>query len=676
MISIPQNSNGQTTSANSAPVVLSAEQENILLNIALKGSPSVTNNTIINLNDGQTFTGIGELNDFPDVLVVCKASHSGILYFDFSVDNTNWETFPSTGFTVSAGIQEAHKAIKGSRYFRVRFLNNSGNTLTYIRLYSYYGNFDQLNSPLTTAPSTDSDSIVTKSVIIGQTDGGSFEFVPVTPEGHIEVALHEPLLPFGSMHTEKLTPVYQGDAVYGLNDGLQRYGTSGSASINTDEGSFDLATGTTVGSLAVVQSLKRIKYRAGQGVVNRFTVEASTGDVGALQYGGITNGEDSVYIANKDNVFGVVYQRRGKREIRTLTITTASSTTQNVTVTLNGVAVLVAVTNSGNIQRTVWELSRVVYPNWRAFPKGNTVVFISDSSGDYNGSYSISGTTVVGSFARTRAGLAVTETFYPKTEWNGDVFDGTGKSGITIDTTKKNIFEISYGYLGTDNIVIKTKQTPVNGNNSTWYTAHTIRLTNSLTEGSFRNPTFAFTAAVISITSATNVTLSVTSYSAFIEGEKMLHGNRVSILGTPASIGTSITPLFTVYQPREFNGRSSQIVSNLISISASYKHTSGGIFYLIKNAELTGNPNFTQWQTNSPLLVDSSATGVTVSSNDQIVWTAPLAETTQIDHHFTNGTYNAEEMTLQVGEWITLACKTDSGTSTTVKGTLNFRDDI
>ena len=46
-----------------------------------------------------------------------------------------------------------------------------------------------------------------------------------TREGHAEVEIHGPLNPFGSIHTESLTPIFQTDAVYGLNTTEVSYST-------------------------------------------------------------------------------------------------------------------------------------------------------------------------------------------------------------------------------------------------------------------------------------------------------------------------------------------------------------------------------------------------------------------------------------------------------------------
>ena len=51
-------------------------------------------------------------------------------------------------------------------------------------------------------------------------------------------------------------------------------------------------------------------------------------------------------------------------------------------------------------------------------------------------------------------------------------------------------------------------------------------------------------------------------------------------------------------------------------------------------------------------------------------------DTGNADHHFSNGEYNADELTLQPGEYITLAAKAATGTPSYVTGSLNTREDI
>lgn len=120
---------------------------------------SANNTTTTPLSSGATYTGTGEQNNYPQVGVSLKTDNSGVLYFDFSNDGTNWDsTFPVQGFSVASGIHEFHTAVKLGRYFRCRLVNDT-EAQTYLRLYTYYGmNFVPSVAPLNQSLGLDSDA--------------------------------------------------------------------------------------------------------------------------------------------------------------------------------------------------------------------------------------------------------------------------------------------------------------------------------------------------------------------------------------------------------------------------------------------------------------------------------------------------------------------------------------
>lgn len=120
------------------------------------------------------YIGTSEQSPQPDVMVSLKSDTTGTEYFDFSNDNTNWDTFPVSGFTVAANIHEFHTAVKGFRYFRIRFENGSSSATTDFRVSTYYGMFRQGNLPLNQSISADSDSVIVRSVGVGQQPNGSY----------------------------------------------------------------------------------------------------------------------------------------------------------------------------------------------------------------------------------------------------------------------------------------------------------------------------------------------------------------------------------------------------------------------------------------------------------------------------------------------------------------------
>lgn len=103
------------------------------------------NSTAVAHDDGSAISGIfigaSQKNTQPEVMTSLKSDTAGTLYYDFSNDNSNWDTFPVTGFTVTANVHEFHTAIKGIRYFRTRFENGSSSATTSFRVYTYFGIF-------------------------------------------------------------------------------------------------------------------------------------------------------------------------------------------------------------------------------------------------------------------------------------------------------------------------------------------------------------------------------------------------------------------------------------------------------------------------------------------------------------------------------------------------------
>lgn len=142
--------------------VLSAIGNGTPLPTAGIGVPSDGSNTTTTpLAADATFTGDWETNSFSEVMVSCKTDGASTLYFDFSNDMTNVDTFPVQGFAVAANIHEFHIAVKGPRYFRLRLVNGS-DAQTFLRLYTYFGTFRAANTPLNQGIGLDSDAAGTR----------------------------------------------------------------------------------------------------------------------------------------------------------------------------------------------------------------------------------------------------------------------------------------------------------------------------------------------------------------------------------------------------------------------------------------------------------------------------------------------------------------------------------
>jgi hypothetical protein len=480
---------------------------------ATKGALSSTNNSTTPLNAGATFTGTAEQNSYPDVFVSCKTDQDGTLFFDFSNDATNWDVFPPTGFVVTAGVHEAHKAMKAGRYFRVRVTNTSGSNQTYLRLYTYFGQFDQLNAPLTFTPSADSDATTTKSVLIGQTDGGHFEFVTVDPEGALRIHVTDHTSPFGELITAELTPLIQADFVYGINANLFSSTLTGSGTATSTNQMGIASTTANASSSALIQTQRRAKYRAGEGLLARFTAQFTTGAADSTQTAGMRNADiDGWFIGYNGTNFGIMYRR--------------------------------------------------------------------DS----------------------------VDTWVNQADFNLDKLDGTGSSGITIDPTKINIFQLSVGYLGVRGCTFSILH-PTTKN---WIAFHDYSFINSIADQSQSvNPTMTFGIQAINTTNATNIAVKCASVGVFIIGMRERIGSTYGV-NNNKSVSTTETNLLTIRNNTTLNGVTNQAQIRIRSLSVATGASVPVVYKLTKNATLGGTPSYTDIDaTNSCAAFDVAGTTVT-----------------------------------------------------------------
>ena len=123
---------------------------------------------------------------------------------------------------------------------------------------------------------------------------------------------------FGTLETNELTPVIQGDFVHGLN--TQIWATpvvSGAgASVDTNNARLRIQSGTSATGYAYILSRRPIRYRAGQGTTARFTPIFDPGQANSLQLWGMMSISsnlpyDGYFFAHNGTSFGVAHYVRG-----------------------------------------------------------------------------------------------------------------------------------------------------------------------------------------------------------------------------------------------------------------------------------------------------------------------------------------------------------------------------
>ena len=123
---------------------------------------------------------------------------------------------------------------------------------------------------------------------------------------------------FGTLETAELTPVIQGDWVYGIN--TQIWATpvvSGTgATVDTTSGRLRIQSGTNSAGYAYILSKSPVRYRAGQGTMLRLTPLFTTGVANNIQLWGMgavaaNVPYDGYFFGYNGTSFGVVHYVRG-----------------------------------------------------------------------------------------------------------------------------------------------------------------------------------------------------------------------------------------------------------------------------------------------------------------------------------------------------------------------------
>ena len=332
---------------------------------------------------------------------------------------------------------------------------------------------------------------------------------------------------FGELLTVSPTPIVQLDALRGVDAADMTTLASGTgATAGTDAAKivFKVQSGTSSNGAAHLLSKKYMKYRPGQGSLSRFTAAFTTGVANSTQRAGLTDSEGALCVGYDGVDFGVVRATGGKVPIHKLTITVAPTGTQTGVVTLNGVAKNVTITagTTANCAAQIAIDGAGGYPGWYTEQVDNVVIFRAIDPYVTSGAFSFSstgaGTLAVGTFATIQTGIAQTEYWTKQADFNMDTLDGSGNannpSGMDLDPTKLNVFQISFRWLGVG-VINYAIEDQVTGEIIMFHRQH---YTNQHLLPHIDNPSFRIGYTVTNKGNTTNLTVIGASMMMAIEG--------------------------------------------------------------------------------------------------------------------------------------------------------------
>lgn len=428
-----------------------------------------------------------------------------------------------------------------------------------------------------------------------------------------------PLSPFGEVITANARPTIQDIFTYGANTEHWRFFINGGGSTSTSNGMVAAYSGTdSTSSLVSIGTLRGLVYRPGQGAVIRFSAIFSTAVAGTIQFAGIGNGETALgFVYDYDGDFKVVRSSGGLRDLRRLAIDVKSSNSQTAVVTLGDKTFNCAVTNGASIDVTAYEIGTCdytsKYPGWTTFVLGSSVTFIPTLSGTLpQTGFSISfPTSGSGTFSQIVTPRTPSVESVARANWNIDTMDGSGNSanpsGVYLDTTRLNVYQISFQYLGAGAITFSVEDP----NTGRIIPVHIIKYANREYTPSLSAPSMPFIYSARNIGVAGGVTLKVASVGGFDMGEIRRIGQQRSVRVEKTGIGTSFVPMMTIETARVRGDGTTinQQKSVLLSLNISNNGTKGAEVILLQNATLGSDLQKIFVSTNtSPVRYEQTAT--------------------------------------------------------------------
>lgn len=474
-----------------------------------------------------------------------------------------------------------------------------------------------------------------------------------------------PTTVFGEVLVAEVTPVVQIDAVLGLRtktDVTTSISASGVADVldNIPGQEFRASTGTNSAGYAKITSKNSIRYRAGQGVLYRLTGKFSTPAANSSQRVGAMNIGNEYTFGYNGTSFGILYRKGGRQESRRLTITGAATGNGNVTITLNGVAFVVAVT-TGTTSHNSFEIASATYTGWDCYQNDGKNLFVSQSVGAKNGTYSFDAgaTGMTASFSLVSSGVSPTDQWINQADWNGYTLLSTSTSPFVLNQLKGNVYQVKTQYLGYGVITFQIED-PETG---LFVDVHTVRYSNSNTAPNLDYPVMQLGIVVENLGNTSNLAVHSASMAGFIEGYTTAFRNSISRINSKASIGTTLTNILSLRVRKDFLGRINYSEIGIKFIDSAAEGNKPAEVYLYKNATLAGEPNWTYHDENHSIVeYDTSGTTVTENSNTISLLTHALAKSSSEHIQYPEGI----GLKAQPGDIITLAIR---ATSTTVDAT-------
>jgi hypothetical protein len=202
------------------------------------------------------------------------------------------------------------------------------------------------------------------------------------------------------------------------------------------------------------------------------------------------------------------------------------------------------------------------------------------------------------------------EYFFPQNSWNNDALDGYGESGIVLDQTKGNVFQIEYQCVSFGMVTFSIED-PESGN---FIVFHRLKYPNLSTEPIINTLTFPITAYIVNKGNYIDSgVIKIGDSSLSVDGIIERTGPVLHTSNTISKVSTLEEHLLTLRNKNKINGAPNRSIVFILEIQACNDHTKPSEITIYKNVNLK-DTLFISESSEGSSIVEYSYTGTIVTS--------------------------------------------------------------
>ena len=468
---------------------------------------------------------------------------------------------------------------------------------------------------------------------------------------------------FGDLKAEKMTPITQISAEYGLLSQVLTVidaGASGTTSVIDNK--FTSQSGTAADGVAAILSLRLLTYRPGQGALARFTALFTTGVANSRQLAGLITAENSFAFGYNGANFGIIHTHDGESEYQELTITTPAAGAENATITVDGIGYTVPLT-AGTVQHNAFEIAESLtaqVPNYD-FSSNNDQVLAQAVLNGPGGSFAFSSATAVAAWVQITVGVLPETDFTAQADWSED-------PSSSLDPTKGNVYAIQVQYLGFGGVKF-FREDP---DTADFVLVHIIKYANTATLPIVTNPSFRIGWVSRNFGNTTNLTVSGASAAGFIEGEYAVSVPPRADDHDQLGVGTTLTNIITFRNRLNFSGKRNRAELLPLILSLSTQANKSAFFQIIANPTFGGDMDF-NYVDKAGSLMETAKDAVTISGG-VLVGGATVVAGSSIPLNFNIRDWH--KFASLPGTVFSVAARVSSGAAADMQVTATWVDDL